>query len=162
MNTTIDIEATAKPSEARGRPNKTLMDFDNEAARIIELALMLKLGRIAQVESMGFTKASALRYVSKRRRGLIGDFVGDSVRDLLFPTENRTQRALQLVIEHGFKVSGVARALGIDLRNLRKALPLARIRARKEDMRRASFARGTVVTDVADAPFICHQTPLPK
>jgi hypothetical protein len=158
----VDIAATVKRGASRGRPNQTIQSAGDEAARVIEIALLLKQGRKAALKATGYTEATALRFVQKRRRGLIGGFVGNSVQELLFAKENRTQRGLQLVIEHGFKVSLVAEKLDIDLRNLRKALPLARIQAREEAERRNLFARGTTVTDVVYEPFICHETPLPK
>ena len=160
-NAVIDIEANVRRSASRGRPNTTLLSAGNDAAHVIQIALLIKLGREKELKSAGFTEAAALRYVLKRRRGLIGGFIGDSVRDLLSPTINRTQRALQLIIEHRFKVSIAARVLKIDLRNLRKALPLARIRARNEAERRNSFAQRTLIVDVAENLFICHETPLP-
>lgn len=158
----IDIEANVKRGASRGRPNKKLLSAGNDAAHIVDTALLIKLGRKKELESAGFTEATALRYVMKRRRGLIGGFIGDSVRDLVSPTINHTERALQLIIEHGVKVSIAALALKIDLRNLRKALPLARIRARNEAERRKSFAKRTFIVDLAEDPFICHETPLLK
>jgi hypothetical protein len=143
----IDVEATVKHNALRGRPNKTLLSAGNDAAYVVEVAMLIKQGRKAALKAAGFTEATALRYVQKRRRGLMGGFVGKSVQELLFAEENRTKRGLQLVIEHGFKVSIVAKKLEIDLRNLRKALPLARIQERKEAERRKLFALGTTVTD---------------
>ena len=144
----IDVQARVKPGPSRGRPNLTTLSAGNKAAHIIRIALLIRQGQITDLKAIGFTEATALRYVQKRRRGLIGGFVGDSVKELLFSKENLTQRALQLVIEHKFKVSVVADKLGIDLRNLRKALPLARIKARKETEWRKSFAASTTVTDL--------------
>ncbi len=95
---------------------------------------------------MGFTEVSALRYVMKRRRGIVGALVGDDVRELVAPTENRTLAALRLIVEHGFKPSEVAGWLNLDSRNVRRLVPDARRRAEEEKARQAEFAKRTTVS----------------
>ena len=68
----------------RGRPRLTDEQAASEAARIINVAFALRY-RPAQLARLGFeSEVSAIRYVSKRYRGRTGEFVGDSVRELLF------------------------------------------------------------------------------
>ena len=68
----------------RGRPQLTDEQAAAEAARIINVAFALRY-RPSQLARLGFeSEVSAIRYVSKRYRGRTGEFVGDSVRELLF------------------------------------------------------------------------------
>ncbi|MHB8949832.1 MAG: hypothetical protein ACYC4S_12310 [Rhodoferax sp.] len=137
---------------SRGRPTKTLLSAANEAARIIDIALMIKLGRLAQLEALGFTEATALRYVMKRRRGLTGAYVGTTAIELLGSTQNKTQAALRLIIEHGFPATFSARAYQIDRRNLLKLLPEARKVAAAEVMRRRSFSQTPSTVNILSYP----------
>ena len=134
---------------ARGRPKKPLNSAANEAAQIIELALMLKQGRIAQIQSAGFTRASALRYVLKRRRGLVGAYIGTTVTDMLIPTDNRTQAALRLITEHEFHVTTAARIMKLDRRTLTRMVKSARQKAASVRARTETFSGSTEVRDLA-------------
>lgn len=134
---------------ARGRPIKSAISAGNEAASIIELALMLKLGRIAQIESAGFTRATALRYVLRRRRGLVGAYIGTTVTDMLLPTENRTQAALRLITKHELGVTTAARIMKLDRRTLTRMVKDARQSAALAMARTDAFSGSTKVSDLA-------------
>ncbi|MDO8450682.1 MAG: hypothetical protein Q7T10_17960 [Rhodoferax sp.] len=138
----------SKPkANARGRPPKQKIDAAGEAAFVIEVALAIRLGRIQRLRLLGFTEATALRFVMKRRRGLTGEYIGTTVSELLGTAENKTQAALRLVTEHGAPVALAARSTGVDRRNLQKVLPEARQLAQADADRKADFKARTVVTD---------------
>lgn len=124
----------------------------NEAAWIIELALMIKLGRTAQIKSMGFTVATALRYVLKRRRGLVGAYIGTTVKDMLSPVENRTQAALQMITEHELPVTTAARMFQLDRRTITRMVKTARQDAEAAKARSRAFASSTVVSNLIYLP----------
>ena len=136
----------------------------------MNVALAIRLKRWRHLEQMGFTETTALRYVMKRRRGLAGAYIGTTVSELLGATENKTQRALQLVTECGAPVARVARELGIDARNLKKLIPEARQTAQIEADRILKFAANTqtanfdfsLIAATVRALFFCQRTPLPK
>lgn len=139
-------------SAARGRPVKSGSSAGNEAASIIELALMLKLGRTARIKSMGFTETTALRYVLKRRRGLVGAYIGTTIIDMLMPTENRTRAALRLITEHGLPLTTAARIMKLDRRTLTRMVKDARQGAAAAMVRTEAFADSTEVNDLVYLP----------
>jgi hypothetical protein len=134
-------------SKGRGRPPKQIRDALEEAAFVIDVAVAIRSGRIRYLKRLGFTEATALRFVMKRRRGLTGKHIGTTVTELLGATENKTQAALRLVIEHDLSVAQAARCVGIDVRNLRKLVPEARQAAQIETNRKIKFAASTQVQD---------------
>ncbi len=135
---------------SRGRPKMTMQTAGNEAARIMDLALMLKLGRTAQIKSAGFTERSALLYVLKRRRGLVGAYIGTTVVDMLLPTENRTQAALRLITEHDLPVTTAARVMKLDRRTLTRMVKDARHVSETTKARAERFASSTEVHDLIE------------
>lgn len=139
-------------SATRGRPIKSVRSAGNEAARIIELALMIKQGRIAPVKAMGYTETSALRYVLKRRRGLVGAYIGTTVIDMLMPTENRTRAALRLITEHDLPVTTAARLMKLDRRTLTRMVNDARQGAETVTVRTEAFSDSTEVSDLIYLP----------
>ena len=123
----------------RGRPRLTDEAAAQEAVRIIRTAEVLwrfsptsnekaaahvlKRQRESALKALGFaTEAEAAAYVIKRRFGRVGEFVGDSVRDF-FPTINRVQAAVSLVLDYGFKPYRAAKLTGATLTNIKHALP---------------------------------------
>lgn len=129
---------------AKGRPPKTDEDRLLEGARVLEVALLLRQGRLGKLADMGFTEAQALRYVSKRRRGIAGELVGD---DAVPPPNNKTRAALRLVVEHGMPVAKAADVMGLDRRNLVRLKPQAEAEFQKIQARQAAFAARTRITD---------------
>jgi len=159
------IDATAKVvvGASVGRPNKSMQSADAEAAGIIEIALMVKLGRIEQLKSRGLTQAAALRQVMKRRRGLVGESIGTTVIEMLTPPENRTQAALRLITEHDLPVTAAARFMKLDRRSLTRLVKDARTRERLLRIQTADFANRTEVRDVgADLIFLPENPPAQK
>ena len=136
----------------QGRPKKTAQLAADEAARVINIALLIKQNRIDQIVALGFTEASAQRYVMKRRRGLTGAYIGTTAIELLGSVENRTQAALRMVVEHGFPAAVAARVYQIDRRNLLKVLPEARKAAAVEAIRRCAFGQCTVTASDLSCP----------
>lgn len=133
----------------RGRPQKSLETAALEAAHVLNMALALRLGRRNEVMGFRGSESSALRYVQKRRRGLVAAFIG---RDAHHEPPNHLRRALQLVIEHDVSVVMASRMLGADLRNLRRLLPQARAENLARQLRREEFAKRTVVVDAEPLP----------
>ena len=134
-------------SNGRGRPQKLAKDAASEAAFVMEVALAIRLGRLQRLKLLGFTEATAIRFVMKRRRGLVGEYIGATVTETLGGTENKTQAALRLVAVHGAPIAVAARATGVDRRNLQKGLPEARKLAEADAERKAAFESGTPVGD---------------
>jgi hypothetical protein len=112
----------------RGRPKLTERAAHEEAARVINVAHALRYHPDA-LPALGFlptrrvpSTQKALRYVSKRRRGLIGELIGASVRRMLFPVVNRTEIAAALVLDHGLTLYRAAKLAEVDLPNLKRAV----------------------------------------
>lgn len=104
-----------------GRPRLTEEAAAAEAARVINVATALRY-RPSALVGMGFnSEGEASRYVFKRRRGRVGELVGDAVREL-FPAENRVQVAVSLVLDHGLTHYRAGVLAGADLTNLKRAL----------------------------------------
>lgn len=144
-----------------GRPTKTNQLAAKEAAQVLEVALMIKQGRFAQLNAIGYTEMTALRYVMKRRRGLTGAYIGTTAIELLGSVANKTQAALRLIIEHGCPVMYSARVYQIDRRNLLKLLPQAREAAAVEAKRRSSFAEhAKVASDLSYPPALDADLPI--
>lgn len=133
----------------RGRPPKLPGAAAQEATYILEVCIALRLKRFAKLAELGFTEAAALRFLMKRRRGLIGEYVNRSIDELLGSSENRTHRALQLITEHGVKVSVAALAMAIDKRSLQRLLPAARDIAKQNAARQAEFASNTEISCIS-------------
>lgn len=94
---------------ARGRPPKTDEDRLLEGARVLEVATLLRQGRLVTLAEMGFTtKEAAELYVSKRRYGLAGELIG---KDAAPAAPSYTAGALRLVVEHGAPVQMAARLM---------------------------------------------------
>jgi hypothetical protein len=138
-----------------GRPAKQLEDAQKEAALVLEIALMLKQGRLSAIKQAGFSEASAIKYVMQRRRGLAADLIGSSVNELLGGTTNRTSASLRLVTTHGFSLALAARIFKLDRRNLQKKLKEARDAAEADAIRQADFLSKTTVTDAARSSKGC-------
>ena len=134
-------------SNGRGRPQKLAKDAASEAAFVMEVALAIRLGRLQRLKLLGFTEATAIRFVMKRRRGLVDGYIGATVTELLGGTENKTQAALRLVTEHGAPLALAARSTGVDRRNRQTALPLARQLVAAVAERKIAFESGTTVAD---------------
>lgn len=128
---------------AGGRPPKTYEDFALEAVRVLEVATLLRQGRLGKLAGMGFTEGQVLRYVSKRRRGIVGELVGD---DAASPPNNRTRTAISLVVEHGLSLAKAADVMGLDRRNLARLKPQAEAEFQKLQLRQAAFAAKTRIT----------------
>lgn len=135
-----------------GRPLKSTAQAASEAVAVIELALALRLGRLSEVKRLHGAEATAFRNVLKRRRGLVADLIGSDGAASVSPALNKTQRAVQLVIEHGVPVAVASRQLGINLRNLKRALVVGRAAHEGELVRRAVFAKRTVTWDAQGGP----------
>lgn len=131
-----------------GRPPKQHIDALEGAAHVINVARALRSKRLRHLKQMGFPNESvALRFVMKRRRGAVGEYIGGTVTELLEGKQNKTQAALRLVIEHGVSAAQAARLLGIDRRNLLRLLPGARQAVQIETDRKIKFAASTQVQD---------------
>ena len=140
----------SKPTgRSKGRPTKNETDARNEAAFVTEVATAIRLRRFGHLRLLGFTQATALRFVMKRRRGLTGDYIGTTIGELIGACENKTQAALRLVIEHDLSVARAAELMEIDLRNLRRLMPEARHAAQLERARKINFAAGTQIHDLS-------------
>lgn len=105
----------------KGRPRLTDEAAAQEAARVINVAWTLRY-RPTALQGLGFTTwGDAWAYIIKRRRGRVGELVGDAVREL-FPAENRVQVAVSLVLDHGLTHYRAGVLAGADLTNLKRAL----------------------------------------
>lgn len=135
-----------------GRPRKTAKNAALEAAHVLDVALRLAQRRIFGLEGMGFTKATAIRYATKRRRGLVGASIGNDVKELLTPPVNKVQAALRLIVEHGVSVNSAARLVDTDLRTLRRLVKKARTDWQATTERQKEFQARTTVTDVSEEP----------
>lgn len=99
--------------------------LNEQAARTIETELVLRQKEPGRLKELGFkSEGMAVRFVNKRRRGLVAGLIG---RDGAMPPENQLRRASQLVIEHGMRLRDAALLFEVDLPNLRRA-----VRAEKE------------------------------
>ena len=134
-----------------GRPLKTERAAALEAATVLHNALMLAQGRSEVLKGLkGYTRGAeiALRYATKRRRGLVGAYIGNDVKELLAPSVNKVQAALRLIVEHGVSVNSAARLIGTDLRTLRRLVKQARTDWQATTERQKEFQARTTVTDV--------------
>lgn len=129
----------------KGRPRLTDEAAAQEAATVINVAVALRY-RPTALQALGFaTEVEAAAYVFKRRRGRVGELVGDAVREL-FPAENRVQVAVSLVLDHGLTHYRAGVLAGVDLTNLKRALGAGAAQ------REAAQARARALnTQVADA-----------
>lgn len=128
----------------RGRPRRTDEAAAQEAVRIIRTAEALRYRKSA-LKGLGFaTEGEAAAYVFKRRRGRVGELVGDAVRDL-FPAENRVQLAVALVLDHGLTRYRAGKLARVDLNNIARALG-AGVAQRKAAQERAQELK-TQITD---------------
>lgn len=128
----------------RGRPRLTEEAAAAEAARIINVAWALKY-RPQGLKAFGFTRVQAAKdYIKRRRRGRVGELVGNTVRDL-FPAENRVQVAVSLVLDHELTRYRAAKMVDVDLTNLTRAMA-AGVAQRKVSRERIA-ALNTMVTD---------------
>ncbi len=139
----------------RGRPRLTDEAAAEEAARIIRTAEALRYRKSA-LKGLGFsTEGEAAAYVFKRRRGRVGELVGDAVREL-FPAENLVQVAVSLVLDHGLTPYRAAklseqlakkrgRGSGADLTNITRALNAGA--AQRKAAQERGQALNTQVTD---------------
>lgn len=94
---------------------------------------------------MGFTRRGAAKdYVKRRRRGRVGELVGDAVRELS-PAENRVQVAVSLVLDHGLTHYRAGLLAGADLTNIKRALDAGA--AQREAAQARVQALNTQVTD---------------
>lgn len=134
----------------RGRPRLTDEAAAQEAARIIRTAEALRYRKSA-LKGLGFaTEGEAAAYVFKRRRGRVGELVGDAVRELFPAPDNaamqdaslnldgtprrlilnhrvsRNQLAVSLVLDHGFSRNRAAQVAGVDPTNLKRSLEIAK------------------------------------
>lgn len=123
-----------------GRPRLTDEQAAIRAAHVIDVAVMLRQGRLNHLARMGYSERDALRLIQKRYRGRVGEFIGTSVREL-FPPINVAAAAARnvLELERDARTSGLpvtrARAitqvlkwyqnLGLDRANLTRALDVA-------------------------------------
>ena len=115
-----------------------------EAARVINVAWALKY-RPQGLKALGFTRRQAAEdYVKRRRRGRVGELVGDTVRDL-FPSENRVQVAVSLVLDHELTRYRAAKMVDVDLTNLTRAMAAGA--AQRKASRARMVALNTMVTD---------------
>lgn len=106
----------------RGRPKLDELTAHEEAARVINVAHALRYRHDA-LPALGFPSAfEARRYVGKRRRGRIGELIGDSVRHMLFPVTNLTDYATALVLVHELTPYRAAKLSGVGLPNLKRAI----------------------------------------
>jgi hypothetical protein len=129
-----------------------------EAAKIIQVALALAQNRTAALRSMGFiNRRMALLYALKRRRGLVGAYVGPSVKELLEPKRSKLQGALRLIIDGGVPVNIAVRMTHRhqdeqehNLRAVRRLLKQARADAQATVDRQQNFQARTTVTDIDD------------
>lgn len=140
-----------KKNTKGGRPKKSVELIYAEAVGVINLALALRQGRRAEVKRLHGTEATALRHVLKRRRGLISDLIGTDGAAAVAPTVNRTQRAIQLIVEHGMPVAVAARLFGINLRNLRREVAGGRADHAAREKRLADMASRMEVWDAVIA-----------
>jgi len=141
---TVPFKAAVKSS---GRPKKNDNDSALEAALIMQVALAIKLGRRESWEQSGFTEKTALRFVMQRRRGLTGQFIGNTVLDLLFPIANKTAAAVRLVVDHGAPIALAARCLNMDKQNLHKAVNKAKSQQEAEVKPHEKMLVSTTVTN---------------
>jgi hypothetical protein len=108
---------------------------------------MLKQGRTQALKEYGATEAQALRFVMKRRRGLVGQYIGTTVLEMLAPVDSKIRATLRLITEHQIPLTTAARVMGADRPSVLKMARKARVAAAGETARRELFARGTTVTD---------------
>lgn len=134
----------------RGRPRLTDEAAAQEAAKVINAAWALRY-RPQGLPALGFTRREAAEdYVKRRRRGRVGELVGDAVREL-FPAPDkavtqdaslnldgtprrlilnhrvsRNQLAVSLVLDHGFSRNRAAQVAGVDPTNLKRSLEIAK------------------------------------
>ena len=128
----------------RGRPRLTDEAAAQEAARVINVAWALRY-RPQGLPAFGFTRREAAEdYVKRRRRGRVGELVGDAVREL-FPAENRVQVAVSLVLDHGLTHYRAGVLAGADLTNIKRALDAGA--AQREAAQARVQALNTQVTD---------------
>jgi hypothetical protein len=115
-----------------------------EAARIIRAGEALRYRKSA-LKGLGFaTEGGAAAYVFKRRRGRVGELIGDAIREL-FPAENRVQVAVSLVLDHGLTRYRAAKLTGADLTNITRALGAGA--AQRKAAQERVHALNTQVTD---------------
>jgi hypothetical protein len=156
----------------RGRPKLTQAAAAAEAARVINVAHAWRY-RPTALAALGFaSKPEAWKYVTKRRRGLIGALIGDSVRSMLLPTSTRVQLeagackgaeavaskrirlsftaetkiqfAASLVLDDGMPLYRAAKLAGTDLANLKRA-----IKQRQKSQARPSTLLSVRVEDIS-------------
>lgn len=134
----------------RGRPRLTDEAAAQEAARVINVAWALRYCPGA-LPGLGFTRVQAAEdYVKRRRRGRVGKFIGDAIRELA-PAENRVGAAVALVLDHGLTHYRAGQLTGADLTNIARGLDAGR--AQWEAQREAARARVQALnTQVTDAP----------
>lgn len=116
-----------------GRPKKQQKDALAEAELILQIGCALTMGRTSKLKDLGFeSKQGALAFINKRRRGITGAAVGNSIQQAHFPAINRTAAALRCIAEDGMPIALVARYFNLDRRNLRRALPQFRKKLEEE------------------------------
>ena len=118
------------PAKPKGRPPKTAEAAAAEAAQVLHVALMLKQGRIQALKEYGVTEAQALRFVMKRRRGLVGQYIGTTVLELLAPVDSKIRATLRLITEHQIPLTTAARVMGADRPSVLKMARKARVAPR--------------------------------
>lgn len=140
----------------RGRPRNTPEDHMHEAARVLNVATVLRrlhgasaAALDAAVRPHGFASgAAALRFVQKRRRGPVAELIGDDVEALMGGKPNATQAALRLITEHGASVGVAARCVGADISNVRRALKAEEL-AVCDEVANAAVKDDVLVTDIS-------------
>ncbi len=133
-----------------GRPQKTFAVVCEEAVAVLEIALAIKQRRLTWLKSRGLSETAALKFLFKRRRGLLSGLIADDVQSLTGRRENRTRQAIQLVVEHGMSVRKACALAMVDERNIRRLLPKAKVDHRITLARRARMA--VAVWDAALLP----------
>lgn len=135
------------PKNSKGRPAKSAGAAAAEAAQVLHVALMLKQGRVQALKELGVTAGQALRFVMKRRRGLVGEYVGSTVKELLAPVDSKVRATLRLITDHEIPLTTAVRLMGADRPTVLKIARLARVDAARVVAQREQFVRGTTVTD---------------
>lgn len=146
----------ANGKKARGRPRKTPEAYALEAARVLNVATVLRRLHGASAATLdaavrphGFASgAAALRFVQKRRRGPVAEYLAEDVEALMGGKPNTTRAALRLITEHGVSVGVAACCVGADISNVRRALKAAGL-VRSDAVANASLKDDVVVTDIS-------------
>ena len=121
------VGSVSSQRQKPGRPAHGFQRQAEDAAKVLEIALAVKQGRLAWLQAQGFhDEGAAMRFVRKRRRGTVGKLIGRDIEEMLFPPTSNVACAIRYVLDAGMSVNAAARLAGVDLRTVRRELPHAR------------------------------------